>query len=306
MVQVDFGSESLLGKLKNPMSARFRVSDYDPRRTEECHANGRHIYLVHREIMGADVVFNLPKLKTHEKVGITCGLKGFVGTIAQKDCLAHHRFGSPAENGDEFPSHSAMRTIFSKLHDHVNMRFGNSPTTDLLRVIDRNARRLIRIKGGVTFGGWYGNDTAWRMTLDIARLLLYANSKGVMCNNRQRKHLVMVDGIVGGEKEGPLSPSPFDSGLLLFSDDVALGDWASCMAMGFDPLKIPLVREAFRVRPFPVSESHPGSCRVYLNGRYRHIEDLEQVLDRSFVPPRGWKGHAERDARASGAGHVTL
>lgn len=94
-VYVDLGSKSLLAEIPNASAAPFRISDYDPQRIEAFHAGGKHIYLLNKQVLQADVIVSLPKLKTHEKVGITCALKGCVGAIAHKDCLAHHRFGSP-------------------------------------------------------------------------------------------------------------------------------------------------------------------------------------------------------------------
>lgn len=72
---------------------RYRVMNYDPRRTQRFHEGGRHEYVIHREILESDVIVSAVKLKTHEKVGITCGIKGMVGTVAHKDSLPHHRYG---------------------------------------------------------------------------------------------------------------------------------------------------------------------------------------------------------------------
>ena len=71
--------------------------------------------MIHRDVLEADVVIHLSKLKTHEKVGITCGLKGFVGSVGHKDCLAHHRFGPPGRGGDEYPDSQA----FLRAGDHM-------------------------------------------------------------------------------------------------------------------------------------------------------------------------------------------
>src|SRR5262249_37749383 len=115
-VEIDLGSESLLTE-QTQSSPRYRVSDYDPRRTEAFHHDGHHRYVLHRSVLAADVVLSLSKLKTHEKVGITCGLKGFVGAVAHKDCLAHHRFGSPRDGGDEYPDHLRLLRVESTVHD---------------------------------------------------------------------------------------------------------------------------------------------------------------------------------------------
>jgi len=66
---------------------RYRVMDYDHGLTEECQSGGRHLYIISRQILESDVVISLPKLKTHEKVGITCGLKGLSGSLVAKTVL---------------------------------------------------------------------------------------------------------------------------------------------------------------------------------------------------------------------------
>jgi len=286
-----FGNESLLAEL-DAANPRFRVTDYDPKRTEACQAAGQHIYLPSRSILESDVIFSVPKLKTHEKVGLTCGLKGLVGAIALKDCLAHHRFGPPNEGGDEYPQRSTGLRLLSKFEDWVCSQNGRGHGLNVLRMLDRNARRLVVRAGGVIAGAWHGNDTAWRMTLDIARILTYADADGSLKDRPQRRHLLLVDGIVGGEGDGPLAPRPVKSGLLLFSSDLAQGDQACCRLIGFDPEKVPLVREAFRVKTYPIASVKPDSSPVFFNGRVVSLAEL-RPLPRTFLPPRGWRGHVE-------------
>ncbi len=294
-VAVDLGSASLLAEISSGDGARFRVSDYNPQRTLVHHQQGRHVYILSPDVLAADVVISLPKLKTHEKVGVTCGLKGFVGAIAHKDCLAHHRLGSPAEGGDEYPHASRIRSALSRFHDRVNERPAGQGAANLLRVAERIARRLVRLAGGIQFGSWHGNDTAWRMALDIARILKYGARDGSMSANPQRLHLLLVDGVVGGEGNGPLAPCGVHSGVLLFSDDVAAGDWASASLMGFDPRKVPLIRRAFGP-PWAISDLPPGEQTLVLNGKAVRLPDAPPAGPRPFQPPRGWVGRLERSS----------
>ena len=67
------------------------------------HTPTRHAYLIGRRFLECDVFINLPKLKSHQKAGITCALKNLVGINAHKDYLPHFRFGSPSAGGDEYP-----------------------------------------------------------------------------------------------------------------------------------------------------------------------------------------------------------
>lgn len=290
-VTIDLGSQSLLSDMS---ASLFRVEDYSPARTVSCHQAGQHLYSIHRAVLDADVIISVPKLKVHAKVGITCGLKGCVGAIANKDCLAHYRFGASADGGDQYQGKSRIRTLLARFHDYVYTHDAYRTKKSALRIIDRNVRRIISFIDNSQAGGWYGNDTAWRMALDIARILIYASKEGALLSTPQRQHLVLVDGIVGGEGDGPLAPSAVHSGLLIFSDDVPLGDWVSALLMGFDPRKIALTREACNSGTLSGSNVQQGVSSVFFNGIKT---DLDDVLSRStcvFVPPKGWKGHIER------------
>jgi hypothetical protein len=131
------------------------------------------------------------------------------------------------------------------------------------------------------------------MALDISRILFYGNRCGTLTNSRQRRHLVLVDGIVGGEGEGPLSPTAVKAGTLLFGDDVALCDWAAARLIGFDPQKLPILREAFDMPTFRISEADPVTEKVFFNGRSESLVDVVTSHARSFRPPQGWRGHLE-------------
>ena len=136
-VRIDLGESSLLEPLYRFGNPRFRVTNYNPDRTMSFHDRRRHVYVLHREVLDADVVFSLPKLKTHEKVGITGALKGCVGAVAEKDCLPHHRFGGSTENGDEYPNDPLrLMRLSSRIHEWV-YRSERSTGGKLLRSSDR-------------------------------------------------------------------------------------------------------------------------------------------------------------------------
>jgi hypothetical protein len=290
-VEIALGSESLLAEAagSDERPARFRIADYRPERIEAFHSGGTHRYLIHRSILESDVVIHLSKLKTHEKVGVTCGLKGCVGAVTHKDCLAHYRFGSPAVGGDEYPAALRFLQPVSWLHDRVNARGPQGAFQGPLQILDRGVRTILRRVGARTGGGWSGNDTAWRMALDLARILHYADAGGTMQRDVQRTHLSLVDGIVGGEGAGPLSPDPVRSGAVVFADELASGDRAACRLMGFDPDAIPLVREASRAKRFPLGPGVAPIPAVCLNGTSISEEEIPAVASRPFRPPAGWR-----------------
>ena len=289
-IEFDLGFDSLLAPISPQGASPFRVSNYDPRRIQSFHEGGRHRYVIHRAVLESDVVISLSKLKTHQKVGITCGLKGFVGSVGHKDCLAHHRFGSPGMGGDEFPDSHALLAAFSRFHDWVNQRSGDAPLQALAQIADTNLRRLTRRAGWIGFGAWHGNDTAWRMALDLARIVIYGNADGAMQTRPQRRHLSLIDGVIAGEGEGPLSPSATCAGTLLFGDDIAVTDRVAARLMGFDPERIALLREAFGLAKWPITDVLPDAAtECVIDGRLCVESDLTPVLARAFAPPRGWR-----------------
>ncbi len=289
--EIDLAGASLLEEIgaARGRAARFRVCDYDPRRTQGFHSQGRHRYLLHRELLESDVVISLSKLKTHEKVGITCGLKGFVGAVAHKDSLAHHRFGSPAVGGDEYPARHRFLQPLSALHDWVYSREPEAALQPCFESADRILRTLARKSGAVTSGAWWGNDTAWRMALDLARILYHADARGALQPAPQRRHLSLIDGIVAGEGNGPLDPTPVAAGALIFSDDVAAADRVACRLLGFAPERIPLVQQALADPRLGISRFRAGDAIPCLdNGRACDDRALEPCLGRAFRPSEGW------------------
>jgi uncharacterized protein (DUF362 family) len=294
-VEIDLRGDSLLDNSHNGIgNPHFRVMDYDPRRTETFHANGSHRYVINRAVLYSDVVISLPKLKTHEKVGITCNIKGFVGAVGHKDCLAHHRFGSPQLGGDEYPTNSKVRHLVSTYHEWLQKRDSSLNFQAPLQVIDKSLKRILKRTGSIPSGAWHGNDTAWRMALDLARIMHYADSTGQMQTTLQRRHLSLIDGIIAGEGDGPLSPTPVNSGVLLFSDNVAVADLIAARLMGFEPNAIPIVREAFTKSKFPLFESSITEQVICRNGRPLTVEEVRPVLSRQFLPPRGWREHFQQ------------
>jgi uncharacterized protein (DUF362 family) len=292
LIEIDLGNYSLLDEIyinKN-LQPKFRVADYNPKRTESFHNHGSHRYIIHKKILEADVIIHVPKLKTHELVGVTLGLKSSVGTIGHKDCLAHFRLGALDRGGDEYPNDYIIKNMSSKLHDFIFSGSYPHIFTYPFQIFDRAFRSIIRKSLGITAGAWHGNDTAWRMALDIARILHYTDKAGELKDSIQRQQLLIVDGIVGGEGEGPLSPKGVRAGLLIFSDNVAWGDRIACRLMGYDPQNIPIVREAFRDMRFSLIPKD-DSPKIIFNGQIIEERDLKPVLGRPFMPAMGWRKH---------------
>jgi len=302
-VQFDLGSESWLDDLFEPHKRTLvRVGDYPPDDTMQYHGKGKHIYVVSKRILNADVIISIPKLKTHQKVGITCALKGTVGAIARKECLAHHRLGSPEKGGDEYPHAEFLRDMSSAMSERV-CTLGMDLPSNLYRVTSKVLARAMRLgKKGITFGAWHGNDTAWRMVLDIARILRFGRLDGQMGDMPIRRHLALVDGIIAGEGEGPITPIPRRCGTVIFGDDICDVDTVCALVMGYDPRKIKMVSHAFHSQSYPITGRSMKDVEIRLNDKPVNVADILRSFAPAFAPPKGWTGIMEA---GSGLTHLS-
>ncbi len=293
-VEVDLGADSLLDELySGGRTPHFRVGDYAAAETEQYHRPGRHVYVVHRRVLESDLIVSVPKLKTHQKVGITCALKGTVGAIALKQCLAHHRLGGPAAGGDEYSPDGSVRRVASVLAERAG-GLGTSFVDNAQRVAAKVGYRVARL-GPKSFAGgaWIGNDTAWRMTLDIARVLRYARPDGSLADVPQRRHVAIIDGLVAGEGEGPLRPTARREGVLIAGTDPVAADVLAALAMGWEPSALPLLHRAVALQRYPICDvDELGSVSLLVEGQRHDVDDCPPLTDRPFVPPKGW-GTAE-------------
>jgi uncharacterized protein (DUF362 family) len=294
----DLERESLLEPVSIP-EGRFRVTCYDPDQLAERHRPGRHQYLLCREPFEADVIINLPKLKSHKKAGLTAALKNLVGINGNKEYLPHHRLGGKVGGGDCYPGHAPLKRLAEYCLDEANRRIGTPVCTKWLGRSQR-LRSLHGMFGNAEIeGGWYGNDTVWRMTLDLNRLLLYGRTDGTLSDTPLRTVYSITDAIVAGEGEGPLAPEPVPLGAVTFATSSAFADLAHTALMHFDPHKVPLVREAFGRFRYPLVNSSAESCEIYCGGNRLSWEDVGAVFGRDFRPSEGWKGRIERRTLAA-------
>ncbi len=286
IVAFDLGADSLLDE-HAPESARYRVHTYPTSRIQNCHGPGRHVYLLNHKFLEADMVISIPKLKTHEKVGLTAAIKGCVGSVAHKDCLAHHRKGGEREGGDEYPGGGLVPKALSAYHEFAYDR-APSMTAQLLRVGERIAGKLHRSSGGLVAGAWPGNDTCWRMAVDLARLVAHGTCDGEISDDIIRPHFALTDGIIAGEGQGPLKPDPVAMGFLGWSGDPVAADYVNALTAGIDPSALPIVSRSFGPMRYPVTKlDGPGSIT---------IEDEDGPTDlsgyaagnRPLRMPRGW------------------
>lgn len=293
-MSVNLGKGSLLSPLGDQYE-RYRVTNYDCTEMRKHHNKTINEYLIPQTVLDADVVINLPKLKTHRKVCLTAALKNLVGINGQKDWLPHHRCGSLKEGGDEYRYPSVLKKFNTKLIQKID----RNPFSKLnwsRRLAIRIATRLSRSVSRDSFeeGSWYGNDTLWRTVLDLNRLLVYADKNGNMTDIPQRKTLTIVDGIIAGEGEGPMEPDARSCGLLIGGVNPVAVDAVLATLIGFDYSKIPLISKGFEIDDWPLSQFRPGNIEVRSeNSRWRLLKVGDSCEDFCFSAPSGWSGHVE-------------
>jgi uncharacterized protein (DUF362 family) len=283
-------------------SGHYYGADYDARVVNHHHSDGHHEYLIAGCAIKCDVVFNLPKWKTHKKAGITASLKNLVGVNADKNWLPHHTEGTPAAGGDEHPNPDLKHRTERKVAAAVRGLSHRVP------VVGPWVHRVARSAGKPVFGdtettvrsgNWFGNDTVWRMCLDLNKIVFYGNSDGSLRTptpENRKRHYVLVDGIIAGEGSGPLNPDPVAAGVALFGVHPPSVDAACAYLMGLDPDKIPIVARAFECRALPPSEHPWREVRMRSNDpRWnRHLFEIAAADTFHFKPHFGWKDHIER------------
>ena len=291
-VLFDLASESLLEPITDDKDD-FRVTCYDPRLLAKTHGKGRHRYLIARDILDADVVINLPKLKTHKKAGITCALKNLIGINGNKEYLPHHRIGGADLGGDCYPGNSRVKRMLEYAADQQNLtdagakgRIWSGVATQLNRVL-----HLMGDNVGIE-GSWSGNDTIWRTGLDLNRILLYGKPDGSVVDDSQRRVVHVTDAVVAGQGDGPLSPQPLPLGLMFAGNNAACIDWFGSILLGYDPNLLPIVRGAFGDFRWPICPARPEE--ISLSGDWG-TGNIDRITEREMPPvahPIGWRDAA--------------
>ncbi len=284
----------------------FRVTNYSSRQTMSSHRSGFHRYLIAGSALECDLFINLPKMKTHQKAGITGALKNVVGINGEKAYLAHYRRGDPSRGGDEF-SRDTSRAVVMQCRVREMLQKRSKFLFRLGSLGWQVARTLrgIEVKGTaenlskrfyMAGGSWFGNDTIWRMVYDLNKILLYTSPDGAaLRDTAQRAYLAILDGMMAGEGDGPLQPLAVPTDLVACSNDPFLLDMVMASLMGFDYRKIPVLKNMPLFSGSPWGRFDPEEIEVRMDGRpLRGISSLPTL--HQFRPAPGWAGHIEREA----------
>ena len=304
---VDLGGDSEFAPLGDPSG--LYGADYDRQETIRHHLRDRHEYLIARTVLKADVIVGLPKMKVHRKVGATLNLKNLVGINGDKNYLPHFQIGAPSRGGDEFPDSigSAAKTVYALRRRMVDrLLTSGNPALEKAYVLARRGYHVLKHPLGMSreviqAGDWYGNDTAWRMVLDLNKILHYATPDGQMTHRVQRRFFSVLDGVVAGEGEGPLVPDSKRCGLVLAGANPLATDLAALRMMGLDWSRLRLYRRAVALEKRLLLEGGVAAVRL-VSGDPDLIRRSTSASDRLFAlrPPRGWLGNCE----FGGAGEV--
>ena len=211
--------------------------------TVRAHSRETQLYSFSNAIFQSDVFISVPKMKTHHKCGVTLNLKGLVGTIGRKNYLVHWREGFPAIGGDAYPN---FWTWFADRFKKVKKR-----------------------------GAWSGNDTIWRMVVDLYQ--------GIQQGPKRR--FSIVDGILGGEGNGPFCPEPKLAQTLVVGTDFVETDLVATRLMGFDTSRIPYLK-------YFLDRGDYSWKNISFFSDFIEPSDLHE-LDRvnfGFKPPTHWQG----------------
>jgi Uncharacterized conserved protein len=283
----------------------FRVADYSRQVTTSSHRKGFHRYHIAASALDCDLFLNVPKMKTHQKTGITGALKNLIGINGEKASLVHYRSGGVACGGDEFPPGAAPLLILqTRLRSLVQKR------SKLLFRLGAGGWRVARWLGGIevrgtpqnlakcfytTGGAWFGNDTLWRTIYDLNRIVRYAPpAGGALRDTPQRAYFTVIDGMLAGEGNGPLQALPVATDALVLASDPFLADAAMSALMGFDYRKIPVLSHMTAFQDPAWGRFSPEGTPVWWNGSPRPGLESLPVLH-PFRPAPGWRGHIERD-----------
>lgn len=275
----DVGKKSFLEDITSEKNT-FRVTCYNPDKLAETHHKGMHKYCVAKDVFECDTIITLPKIKTHQKAGLTNSLKILVGINGDKDYLPHHRIGAVGHGGDCYKGWHPLRRMSELILDEANRHRGGWQYHPL-SYLSAGLWRLSRPKPEQNLAaGWYGNDTVWRMVMDLNLIAKYGKVDGTLSDTPQRTIYTLCDGIVAGQGNGPLSPEPLPLGIIAFSNDPFAMDEVAGMLFRLDMDKIPLLKKACEI-------NKGKNIKYFINGQEVQLSEVSKYSVDVIMPP-GW------------------
>lgn len=291
---VDLASRSFLTDIDD-YSRQFRVTCYDPSLMLPHHTGGHHKYLVTKRIFEADLIINIPVLKTHIKAGVTGALKNLVGINGHKEYLPHHCKGGYENGGDNFYSASEFKSSVEELDEWYwkdPNRFFPIIRALLTKTIGLGRRLSGAFSGDDIFGGgWSGNDTLWRTIIDLNHILYFYDPVSDTLSDLPVRHVItIVDSVIAGQGEGPLSPTPNPIGMIYGGFNPAAVEMLSLKIIGYNTARIKSVSAALYDVRSKFNTSLRGEARFFdvTKDSPRQVP-LSEIPSHNFKLPKHWK-----------------
>ena len=98
-----------------------------------------------------------------------------------------------------------------------------------------------------------------------------------------------------------MNPDPVEAGVVVLGTDPAVVDTVCAVLMGFDVECLPIVRQAFATRGWPITTVRRGDVWVVSDeGSWdRTLADIRPEHLLRFRPHFGWEGHVEAQWRGA-------
>ena len=282
----DMGKNSYLEPITDSGHSKFRVTCYNPEEMANVHKKGVHKYCIAKEVFDADIILTMPKMKTHQKAGITNAMKILVGVNGDKAFLPHHRIGASGYGGDCYPGKNILRSMSERVLDKANKHIGE-PMHKPLNLLAAALWKLSNpSKEQNLAAAWYGNDTVWRMVMDINHIVRYGKLDGSISAVQQRCVYSLCDGIIGGQGNGPLSPEPLALGVLAFSNNSYYMDIIMGHLFSLQIEKIPNLKAAEKMINY-------NECKLIINQKNADLNNLKAIsVDVKMAP--GWEDYERK------------
>src|SRR5262249_53302366 len=148
------------------------------------------------------------------------------------------------------------------------------------------------------------NDTVWRMSLDLNRILLYGNPDGSLrARGQVKRYFSVVDGIVAMEGNGPVAGERRAAGLLVAGANPVAVDVVCARLMGFDPARLAILSEALRPHRWPLFEGGVADIAPVSNeARWnRPLASGPPGISLAFGPHSAGRGTTEGNGRRAPA-----
>jgi len=194
--------------------------------------------------------------------------------------LPHHRIGGSQDGGDCYPGKSILRKNAEILLDRANKNKGKFKYKLFSFMASGLWKLSLPTNEHQIAAGWYGNDTTWRMVMDLNNIAIYGKKDGTVSDVKQRTIYSLCDGIIAGQGDGPLNPQPLEMGIILLSNNNYLTDIVAGKLMNMNIDKIHLLSAAKQTLK-------NLDYKILINNKSVGLNGLQDYSINTLMPP-GW------------------